>query len=125
MARRHWAVAGCGVLVAALLVVGIRRALPPAPGQGVQVEAGTSPRHYEPELGPEPGLLDRLKAAGTVPADAVDDGDGRFVSAAAMTPDERHRAAARVAARESRRRTGHEAPSAKGTIDPGTAGRRF
>jgi hypothetical protein len=67
---------------------------------------GSNPTHYEIEIGPAPGLLDALKQDGQVPSDAIDDGQGHFVSPATLTSaqlDWAERVAQRRAARRAAR----------------------
>jgi hypothetical protein len=74
------------VLAACGLLTGIAwNALRPPPIRSV-APRGSNPTHYEVELGPAPGLLERLKQAGLVPPDAIDDGNGHFVSPSRLTP---------------------------------------
>ncbi len=96
---KPWHIA-LGVLVAVAVLFGIgSRALRPAPIRS-QAPAGTNPLHYEVEFGPRPGQLEEMKRAGLVPADAIDDGRGHFVSPSRLTPAERELAAQLVARRQ-------------------------
>jgi len=91
------------VLAACGLVVGIAwNALRPQPIRSV-APRGSNPTLYEVELGPAPGLLEQLKRAGLVPADAIDDGNGHFVSPSRLTPAQREWAL-EVARRRAARR---------------------
>ncbi|MBI2299624.1 MAG: hypothetical protein HYU66_11905 [Armatimonadetes bacterium] len=82
----------------------------------VTVAAGPLALHYDVEFGPRQGLRDALIRRGLVPADALDDGLGRFVSPADLTAAERRAAAERVARREARRtrRTRRSSPPERG-----------
>lgn len=91
------------ILAACGLVVGIAwLALRPQPIRSV-APRGSNPIHYEPEMGPAPGLLEQMKQAGLVPADAIDDGNGHFVSPSRLTPAQREWAQQVVARRAAQR----------------------
>ncbi|MCC2672183.1 MAG: hypothetical protein K0Q72_4655 [Armatimonadetes bacterium] len=99
---KPWQV-GLGVIVAALFVVAMGVwALRPAPIRA-QAPPGKNPIHYEIELGPREGQLERLQRAGVVPPDAIDNGKGSFVSPSALAPAELEYAKRIVRERELRR----------------------
>lgn len=104
---KPWHAALAVLAVAALAIVIGSRALRPAPIRS-QAPAGTNPRHYEEEFGPRAGLLDEMKQKGLVPADAIDDGRGHFISPTRLAPAERKQAEQIVRMREQRR-TAHGA----------------
>lgn len=99
---KPWQVALAAVAAAALVIVIGSRALRSAPIRS-QAPAGVNPRHYEEEFGPRAGLLDEMKQKGLVPADAIDDGRGHFVSPSRLTPAELRLAEQVARAREARR----------------------
>lgn len=96
---------GRALVLAALIglaVISIVRRLGPPPIRSV-AEPGPRATWYAPELGPPPGLRDDLIRRGVVPPDAIDDGQGRFVSPLELTEEERRAARAIVARRDARR----------------------
>lgn len=76
---RWWQLVLGGTVLIVVLVLYAKHALAPTPIRA-QARPGSHPLYYEPELGAAPGLLDSLKRAGKVAPDAVDDGQGHFVS---------------------------------------------